>query len=191
MRTAASGLKRFAFSSLWTLILVSGYSRHSAPPAALVGGAPYSEPMNDMPGFGVYRRYRFNHGPRLASLAIDTSTFDVERPGEMIDILTAALTDAQVDTTTVTLWGEYECEPLADDGFFRGVRPYVDAGVGIASVGDDEVTGPTAAGGTFNFEVDGGTEIVPGVLTACASTCIATRSSTWGSAWATTLRRWR
>ena len=122
------------------------------------------DPANDMPGFGVYGRYRFNDGPWLAGLAVDTSTFDVERPGEMIEITTATVTDAQLDSTTVTLWGEYELEPLAEDGFFRGVRPYVGAGVGIASVGDDTVAGPTAAGGTFNFEVEGGTEIVPGLL---------------------------
>jgi hypothetical protein len=116
-----------------------------------------------MPFWGVYGRYRVR-GPWLAGLAVDVSTFDFEQPGNLIDVNPVGVVDAELDSTTVTLWGEYEFQPLADHGFARGIRPFAGAGVGVGFVGDDDVSGPTEGGGTFAFDVEGGTEIVPGVV---------------------------
>src|SRR5687767_6466973 len=121
------------------------------------------EPTNDMPFWGVYGRYRVR-GPWLAGLAVESSTFDFEQPGNLIDVNPVGVVDAELDSTTVTLWGEYEFQPLADDGFARGIRPFAGVGVGFGFVGDDDVSGPTEGGGSFAFDVEGGTEIIPGLV---------------------------
>ena len=121
------------------------------------------EPANDMPFWGVYGRYRVN-GPWLVGLAVDQGMFDFEQPGNLIEVNPVGVVDAEIDSTTVTLWGEYEFQPLADDGFARGIRPFAGVGVGVGFLGDDHLSGPTEGGGTFAFDAKGGTEIIPGVV---------------------------
>ena len=121
------------------------------------------EPANDMPNFGVYGRYRLS-GPWLIGVAVDSSTFDFEQPGNLIDVNPVGVVDAEITATSVTAWGEYEFEPIGEDGFLRRLRPFVGAGVGFASLDDDDLSGATEGGGAYAFDISGGTEIIPGAV---------------------------
>ena len=120
------------------------------------------EPANDIPTYGVYGRYRVR-GPFLVGLAVDQINFDFEQPGNLIDVDPVGVVDANIDGTVVTAWGEYEFK-LSDDDFLRRLRPFVGAGVGVGFLSDDDVAGPTEGGGTFAFDISGGTELIPGVI---------------------------
>ena len=119
------------------------------------------EPANDIPTYGAYARYRLS-GPWLIGLALDQATFDFEQPGNLIDINPVGVVDAEIESTGVTVWGEYEFKPIGDEGFLRRLRPFAGAGVGFASLSDDDKSGATEGGGTYAFDISGGSEIVPG-----------------------------
>jgi hypothetical protein len=121
------------------------------------------EPANDIPAYGLFARYRLR-GPWLVGLALDQSNFDFEQPGNLIDVNPVGVVDASIDSTSVTAWGEYEFRRLGDDGFARRVRPFVGAGVGVAFLGDDDLSGATETGGAYDLDVRGGLEIIPGLL---------------------------
>jgi opacity protein-like surface antigen len=121
------------------------------------------EPANDIPTYGLLGRYRVR-GPWLVGLALDWANFDFEQPGNLINVDPVGVVDATIDSTSVTAWGEYEFR-LKGDGLIRRLRPFVGAGVGVAFLSDDDnLSGATETGGTYDFDISGGTEIVPGAL---------------------------
>jgi hypothetical protein len=110
------------------------------------------EPSNDMLGAGIYGHYRLNKN-WLVGAGLDFSDFDFERPHKIIGITPVATTDADASSTTVSVWIERRYDrPGKRFGWFWT------AGAGFSSVDVDDITGPTAGGGTFNITTDADTE---------------------------------
>ena len=123
------------------------------------GGGGGGEASDVMPGFGPFGRYRVS-GPFLIGVGLDFNEYEYD--GE--DYFLPGFQDADVESTAITAWGEYEFQALGRDGFAARVRPFVGAGVGIGFLDGDKVSSPNPFGPPFEAEVDGDLEIIPGVI---------------------------
>lgn len=110
-------------------------------------------PANDIPGAGVYGRYRL--GDRWSvGLSFEQAKFDYEEPARRLGIPLdpdAPPIDAKADMQIVSVLAERRF-PAADSR-----REWIlGAQLGLAFTDVPDVTGPTAAGGTFDIftEVD-------------------------------------
>jgi hypothetical protein len=119
-------------------------------------------PANDILGFGVIGRYYLRDG-WFAAAAVDTYDYDFERPSKIIGVpQDPAVKDIDASASNMVLSGfvgrRYGNSSRGFDWFWM-------AGLGVGSPDVDDVSGPTAAGGTFDLTFDANTEVhVSGVL---------------------------
>ena len=113
-------------------------------------------PANDILGLGVMGRYRLNNG-WFVGAGIDTYSFDYERPWKILGLRqdpNVPTIDASADNTVFNgSFGRLYNE--TDHGFDW----FWSLGLGFASPGVDDVSGPTDTGGTFDIATDVGSEI--------------------------------
>lgn len=118
------------------------------------------KPANDMPYTGLSAKYRLRDSAYIGA-SIDRLSFDFERPWRVVGVeqdksVNPKDIDAKARSTLFRVF--YEREYGKPD---QRWNRYWNAGIGLASVKADRITGPAAGGGTFNIDTDGGTEIVP------------------------------
>ena len=123
------------------------------------GGGGGGEASDVLPGFGPFGRYRVS-GPFLIGLGLDFAEYEYDGT----DYLLPGLQDAEVESTAITAWGEYEFQALGRSGFAGRIRPFVGAGVGVGFLDGDKVSFQNPFGPPFQAEVDGDVEIIPGVI---------------------------
>ncbi len=110
-------------------------------------------PANDIPGYGIYGRYRLNDQWSVG-LSFDQTEFDYEEPARRLGIPldpNAEPIDAKVEAQIISAFVE-RVFSAADSRR----QWYAGAAFGIAFTDVPDVTGPTATGGTFDIftEVD-------------------------------------
>jgi hypothetical protein len=113
------------------------------------------EPSNDMGGGGLVVGWHWKDDWHFG-VAIDDMTFDYERPQNELNIAQDPVLkaiDGSNSFSRLSGWMERRYDNGGDWDWFWG------AGLGYASVTADIVTGPTAAGGTFNILSDASDEI--------------------------------
>lgn len=115
------------------------------------------EPTNDMPGAGIYARYRLSDRWLLGVAVDQASGFDVERPYQILGLsLDESLgeIDAAGDMTAVTLWLEREHARPGRLAWFWGV------GLGAATVDVDDLPGTLTGGAPALVRQEVGTELL-------------------------------
>lgn len=123
---------------------------------AVVVGAG-GEPANDMMGYGLVGRYHLSDHWMLG-LSVESLSFDYERPYELVGIVgdpAAGEIDSTTESLSFNAW--IERVYLRPSGRFEW---FWTTGLGWASLDADDITGPTADGGTYNIATDIGTEII-------------------------------
>ncbi len=112
------------------------------------------EPANDMMGYGLFGRYHLNDRWVLG-FSVESLGFDAERPYEFIGIVgdPAFEIDSTTDSTSVNVW----IERVYTNSSSR-LEWFWGAGVGFASLDAEDITGPTADGGTYYLVTDIGME---------------------------------
>jgi hypothetical protein len=110
-------------------------------------------PANDMIGWGIAGRWRWREGWHIG-LGLDQVEFDYERPNDILSIASPEEVDGSNDWSRLSGWIErrYGDENLGWSWHWL-------AGLGFASVSTEDVTGPTAAGGTWNIATDASDEL--------------------------------
>jgi hypothetical protein len=117
------------------------------------------EPANDIPGFGVFGRYRLSDRWSLG-LAVDQTEYDFEEPARLVGLRQdPALEpiDVVAEATVVSLW-------LQRDYARNRVTWFWGAGLGFASVDVPDATGRLASGGAFDIRTEADTEIIASLL---------------------------
>ena len=105
-------------------------------------------PTNDMAGYGVFGSYRWKPRWRLG-FALDWVGGDFEVPNEVVQISTPEVVDSTVESLVVSAWVERTYG-----------RWFWTAGLGFAAPDVDDLSGPTAGGGTFDLTTDAGSETI-------------------------------
>ena len=160
--------ERFAVTRIAAGIVVGLLWLAAAPAAAadgtfdlgvrgniLVGNG---EPTNDMPGFGLFARFRVGEGWRVGVGVDHSAEFDVEGVAGLVGQAqdpAVEVIDAKGSSTVVRGWLE-RSYPNASGRF----EWFWTVGAGIGNVEVDDVSGPRAGGGTFTVVTDAGTEVL-------------------------------
>jgi len=113
------------------------------------------EPSNDMFGGGIVGSWHWKDD-WFFGIALDSMSFDYERPQNILGIPqdpSLATIDGSNSFTRLSGWVERRYDRGGKWDWFWN------AGLGIASVDEDIVSGPTATGGTFNIITDASTEV--------------------------------
>jgi len=112
-------------------------------------------PANDIMGFGVIGHYNLRNG-WFAGAALDTYDYDFERPSLILGIAQdPAVKDIDALASNTVLSG-FVGRHYGDSN--RGFDWFWTAGLGIGFPDVDDVSGPTATGGTFDLTFDANTE---------------------------------
>lgn len=119
------------------------------------------EPANDIPGYGVFGRFRI--GDRWAiGVSVDRTEYDFEQPARFLGLQqdpTLDPIDVVAEATVVGAWIQRNFgRPDARFTTFLG------AGLGFASVDVPDAVGPLAGGGTFDIRTEPGTEVIASLL---------------------------
>jgi hypothetical protein len=113
-------------------------------------------PANDILGFGVIGRYKLRDG-WFAGAALDVYDYDFERPSPLVGIQqdpAVKTIDAAASNTVLSGFvGRHYGETS------RGFDWFWTAGLGVGFPDVDDISGPTATGGTFDLTFDASTEI--------------------------------
>ena len=119
------------------------------------------EPTNDVPGYGLYGRYRLNDRWAVGFGADLSDEFDVERTAELVGLVQdPSVEDVDSKGSSQGLGAWIERRYGGDE---RRLQWFWTAGLGFLSVDVDDQSGPLADGGTFDVIVDAGSEIVASV----------------------------
>lgn len=116
------------------------------------------EPTNDIPGYGLYGRYRFGDRWSLGFGADFSDEFDVERTAELVGLVQDPAVediDSKGSSQGLGVWVERRYR-----GDERRLQWFWTAGIGFVSVDVEDQSGPLAGGGTFDVTVDAGSELV-------------------------------
>ena len=113
-------------------------------------------PANDILGVGVIGRYYLRDG-WFAAAALDAYDYDFERPSLLMGIpQDPAVKDIDASASNTVISGLVG-RRYGDSS--RGFDWFWAAGLGIGFPDVDDVSGPTASGGTFDLTFDANTEI--------------------------------
>lgn len=129
--------------------------------AAIAVDAADGEPANDIPGAGVFARYRLSDQWSLGA-AVNRTEYDYETPAEILDIRQdpdIEVIDALAEATTVRAWLERSLNDAT-----RPTQFFVGAGVGAAFTDVLDVTGPREDGERFDIHSEVDTEILVSIL---------------------------
>jgi hypothetical protein len=117
-------------------------------------------PANDIPGAGLFGRYRLGERWRLG-LAFDQTEYDFEQPARILGLQQdPALDPIDVLATadTLSVWVERTHGADGPWTWFWG------GGVGYSSVDVPVASGPLAGGGRFDVHTDAGDELIASAL---------------------------
>jgi hypothetical protein len=152
-----------AITSCWICLVVATAGAASAGSDRFELGlrgvlmAADGEPANDIPGFGVFGRYRVGDRWSLG-FAIDQAEYDFEQPAKLAGIEQdpdVEPIDVLAESTTFSAWIERTFRrPGAPTVWFLG------AGLGVASIDVPDAVGPRLDGGVFEIRTEAETEIV-------------------------------
>lgn len=118
------------------------------------------EPANDIPGFGLFGRYRIDRlGDRWAlAVAVDRTEYDFEEPARLLG-LRQSQTIEPVDTVAeaTILSASIERRHLRPGGRLSWFWAF---GLGLASVDVPAAAGPLAGDGSFDIHTEVDTELL-------------------------------
>ncbi len=145
---------------LFTLIIFdsAAYSEEARYEVGFRGNVLLGDgvPANDILGLGVIGRYALRNG-WFAGAALDFYNYDFERPSLVAGIVqdpAVKVIDADGSNTVLSGFVGRQYGNMS-----RGFDWFWTAGLGIGFPDVDDISGPTAAGGTFDLTVDAKTEI--------------------------------
>lgn len=119
------------------------------------------EPANDIPGFGLFGRYRFSDRWSLG-IAVDQTEYDFEQPARILGLRQdedLEPIDVVAEATLVSAWLQRDFErPGGRVVWFWG------AGLGLASIDVPDAAGPLEGPGTFDIRTEADTEIIASFL---------------------------
>lgn len=118
------------------------------------------EPANDIPGAGLFGRYRLGEHWRLG-VAVDRTEYDFEQPARLLGLRqdpAAEPIDSLAEATVVSLWME------RTRGGDRAWDWWWGGGLGFASVDVPAVAGRLASGGRFDIHTEADTEVIASLL---------------------------
>lgn len=156
-------MKLRAITSCWICLVVAtaGAARAGSDRFELglrgVLMAADGEPANDIPGFGLFGRYRLGDRWSLG-FAIDRAEYDFEQPARIAGIEQDPAVDpidVVAESTTLSGWLERT--------FRRSGSPtvwFLGAGLGFASIDVPDAAGPRRDGGVFAIRTEVDPEIV-------------------------------
>jgi hypothetical protein len=113
------------------------------------------EPANDIPGFGVFGRYRWSDRWSLG-LAVDQTEYDFEQPARILGLQQDPRLepiDVVAEATVISAWLQRDYA-RARTTWFWGV------GLGLASIDVPDAKGPLAGSGSFDIQTDADSEII-------------------------------
>ena len=119
------------------------------------------EPANDIPGYGVFGRYRLSDRWSVG-LAVDQTEYDFEEPAKLVGIRQdpgVEPVDVKAEATVVGAWLQRDYR--RDGGrtaWFWG------AGLGFAAVDVPDASGPREGSGRFDIRTEVDTEMIASLL---------------------------
>ena len=152
--------------ALLALVAASATARGEEPSRFALGLRPVllladGDPANDIPGGGVWGRWRV--GERWAfSAAVELAKFDFEEPARLLGLAQSEAEDA-IDSKAESVRGSV----WAERGFGAPEgrsRWYLGAGLGVASVDVPDAAGPLEGGGSFAIVTEADPEIILGAV---------------------------
>jgi hypothetical protein len=118
-------------------------------------------PANDMPGYGIYGRYRLNDRWSVG-LSVDRNKFDYEEPARRLGI------PLDPDLEPIDAKAEMTIISASVERLFAGSQTsrewFLGAAFGIAFTDVPDVTGSTATGGTFDIHTEVDRELIASLL---------------------------
>lgn len=151
-------VQRIALFVILISSISAAYSQESQYQIGLRGNVLLGDgvPANDILGFGVVGRYYLRDG-WFAAAALDTYSYDFERPSKIVGIpQDPAVKDIDASANNTVLSG-FAGRRYGDSR--RGFNWFWMAGLGVGFPDVDDVSGPTASGGTFDLTFDAKTEV--------------------------------
>lgn len=115
------------------------------------------EPSNDIPGFGIISRHRLNDEWWLGFDLNVSNKFDFERPWKSVGLRQGEgeTIDAVGSSVMLSVLAERRHASAGSNKTW-----FWNAGLGINSLDIEDVSGPTADGGTFDIKTDADIETV-------------------------------
>ena len=114
------------------------------------------KPANDILGVGLIGRRYLNNG-WFVSGSIDAYAYDFERPASFLGIAQDPNVDVIDADGTSTVLGGLIGREYGDAN--TGWRWFWSLGLGVGIPNVDDISGPIDGGGTFDLDIDTGTEI--------------------------------
>lgn len=118
------------------------------------------EPANDIPGYGLFGRYRISRlNDRWAlALAVDLLEYDFEQPARLLGLQQSRAiepVDTVAEATILSAWIERDyTRPAGRMTWFWAL------GLGLASIDVPPASGPLAGGGSFDIRTEADTEML-------------------------------
>lgn len=117
------------------------------------------EPANDIPGYGLFGRYRLNDRWSLG-FSVDQTEYDFEEPAKLLGLQQSASLepiDTVAEATVVAAWIERDYVRSDRMTWFWGL------GAGLADIDVPDASGPLAGGGRFDIQTEADTEMIASV----------------------------